>query len=661
MNRISATSEFAHKLLLAIGVACLACSTVAAENTGSKPAQASVITVRQNFEVSTADHNSPHDEVLIAAHPSDPRKLIACSMVDTMKLSQRKMHTVTYTSDDGGATWKIGPTISESGDPICEYGADGAAYFGAIGDSPWRDPAIDWFLQIYRSADNGAHWEGKGKFLSGDRPWLAFDRTSGPHHGRMYITYQARAGALDAQQSPAVSLDLVHSEDAGATFSYPRIYGVVSGKRLLHSLPTKLALLSDGTVVVSNWESLKKNAVADENEPAASWEGMPGSPTCEITVVLVPNDGWEKPKIAKAAEKYCSESATTRTVDSLAVDTQSSLFKDRIYIAWTDLRSGHSRIMFTYSPDRGATWTKARVIDDARSDLGHLPNNFMPTLAVNKAGIVGVTWYDRRDSPDNIGYTTRFSASLDGGETWLPSVKVAEQPARFSIEDAAVTMSGWVSGNDAESHGPMTLSVAGFPEFHGGDTAGLTAGADGTFHALWVDNRSGINEVYTAAIDVDATPAKHGSPDLSNLADLSDKIALDLIDLSYDDRNRTVTVEASLRNKGKEPVEGKFLLRVLSLSSDVGLVQLTNAENSVRGAGALFDFTSQVKGGVLKPDESSSTKKLVFHLDDVHLPKPDTSPSPNSAESINEVLGAQFVNMDVQVLGDESKTAASSH
>ncbi|HEY3929097.1 MAG TPA: sialidase family protein [Candidatus Koribacter sp.] len=647
-------------LFRAILVCFLVSQAFAAGPHESKPAStgslaSSVITVGKNFEVSTADHNSPHDEVLIAAHPSDPQKLVACSMVDTMKMAERKMHTVSYTSDDGGATWKIGPTIPESGDPICDYDPDGAAYFGAIGDSPRLDPAIDWFLQIYRSADNGAHWEAKGKFLSGDRPWLAFDRTSGPHHGRMYVTYQARAAALDTLLSPAVSLDLVHSDDSGATFSYPRVYGVLSGHRLLHSLPTKLALLSDGTVVVSNWESLKKSAIADENEPAASWEGMPGAPTCEIAVVLVSNDGWEKPKVAKATDKYCSESSTTRTVDSLAVDTQSGLFKDRIYLAWTDLRTGHARIMFTYSKDRGVTWTNARAIDDARSDLAHHPNNFMPTLAVNKSGIVGVTWYDRRDSPDNIGYTTRFSASLDGGETWLPSVKVAEQPARFRLEDAPVTMTGFVSGNDADSHGPITLSVSGSPEFHGGDTAGLTADAAGTFHALWVDNRSGTNEVYTAAITVNATPAQHGSPDLSNLADLSGKVALDMADLSYDDHTQTVTVEASLRNKSKDPVEGKFLLRVLSLSSDVGLIQVTGADNSVKGSGAVFDFTGSVKGGILKPDESSSTKKFVFHLDDVHIPKPDTSQSQASVNAINKVLAPQFVNMDIQVLGDEPK------
>ena len=147
---------------------------------------------------------------------------------------------------------------------------------------------------------------------------------------------------------------------------------------------------------------------------------------------------------------------------------------------------------------------------------------------------------------------------------------------------------------------------------------------------------------------------------MSELADISGKVALDLDDLSYDAGNQTITVDASLRNKSKEPVDGKFLLRVLSLSSDVGLVQVTNAENAITGAGALFDFSHAVQGGVLKPDASSAAKKLVFHLEDVHIPKPSTTPSPSPVNAVNKVLGPQFVNMDVQVLGNERQDDASA-
>jgi len=38
--------------------------------------------------------------------------------------------------------------------------------------------------------------------------------------------------------------------------------------------------------------------------------------------------------------------------------------------------------------------------------------------------------------------------------------------------------------------------------FMGGDTAGLAADASGIFHAAWVDNRSGVPQMWTAAISV---------------------------------------------------------------------------------------------------------------------------------------------------------------
>jgi len=108
----------------------LAASPGASEQSAGKAS----ITVGPNVEVSHADEANTHDEVLIATHPTDASQLVACSIVDMNRLSERKMHTVAYTSSDGGKTWTLGPEIPESGDPVCEFGPDGAVYFGAIGD-----------------------------------------------------------------------------------------------------------------------------------------------------------------------------------------------------------------------------------------------------------------------------------------------------------------------------------------------------------------------------------------------------------------------------------------------------------------------------------------------------------------------------------------------
>lgn len=645
-SRFVTTTEIALLFLLASGTS----GAQRHDGATAPPTRAAArIQVGPNTLVSRDDQQLHHEEVQVGTSPTDASQLVACSMVEGAKLSQRKLHTVSYISNDGGKVWKMGPQIPESGDPVCGYGPDGAVYFGAIGDSPSEDPAIDWHFKLFRSTDRGKTWEQKSNIVTGDRPWLAFDSTKGPNRGWLYLAYQSRAGVLDSQEKSAtVSLDLTHSADNGATWSLPHAYGVITARRLTHSIPTMMAPLSDGTLVISNWQNLKKRAVVDEDAPAASYPGMTGPATCEIAVVLVDPDGWKRPKTVKAADKYCAESPTMRTTDALAVDDHSEAFKDRIYLAWTDVRTGHGRIMFSYSADKGATWSKARVADDLGPGLAHAPDNFMPTLAVNKDGVVGLTWNDRRESPDNIGYVTRFSASLDGGETWLPSVRVAEQPTRFrqGLENGIV--GGYVAA-EGET-GPLTLHVSHFPGPMTGDTAGLQGDANGVFHAVWIDNRTGIDEIQTAPITVSGSVLKHGSSDLAALADISGRLAVDLSDIAYDAKTSVVTVQGSLRNKSKEPIRGRVAARVLSVTAENSAAVILNSDNGVDGAGAIFDFTPLLTDGVLPPEKSSKPRTLQFRLTSVRIPKLDEKETWKS-------LHVPLLDIDLIFLGEAPAAA----
>src|SRR6185437_6995454 len=88
--------------------------------------------------------------------------------------------------------------------------------------------------------------------------------------------------------------------------------------------------------------------------------------------------------------------------------------------------SGRCQVMVAHSDDKGKTWSKGVVVnDDYPRSNGKGPNDFMPVVAVNNRGVVGLMWYDRRDNPDDTGYWVRFSASYDGGETFAPSVRVS--------------------------------------------------------------------------------------------------------------------------------------------------------------------------------------------------------------------------------------------
>jgi hypothetical protein len=84
-----------------------------------------------------------------------------------------------------------------------------------------------------------------------------------------------------------------------------------------------------------------------------------------------------------------------------------------------------------------------------------------------------VTWYDTRDVPGGKGWNIRFGASLDGGRTWQRSIRVTEVETRTG--------------------GPADIP---------GDTAGLAASEGGRFHALWIDGRTRVRQVWTATITV---------------------------------------------------------------------------------------------------------------------------------------------------------------
>src|SRR5207253_3154623 len=90
----------------------------------------------------------------------------------------------------------------------------------------------------------------------------------------------------------------------------------------------------------------------------------------------------------------------TSGVPSIAADPGSKPFKDRVYAVWPDGRSGRQEILLSYSTDQGKTWSRPIVVNDDRPKGPTRPDHLMPTIAVNRDGVVGVAWYDRRDNPD---------------------------------------------------------------------------------------------------------------------------------------------------------------------------------------------------------------------------------------------------------------------
>src|SRR5207302_3639106 len=93
-------------------------------------------------------------------------------------------------------------------------------------------------------------------------------------------------------------------------------------------------------------------------------------------------------------------------LNQLAADPGSKAFKDRLYAAFPAIVDDRIQIQLSYSADKGKTWSKPTLVNDDRSPEkgGHGPDHLLPSVAVNKDGVVLVTWYDRRDAKDNLGW-----------------------------------------------------------------------------------------------------------------------------------------------------------------------------------------------------------------------------------------------------------------
>jgi hypothetical protein len=142
----------------------------------------------------------------------------------------------------------------------------------------------------------------------------------------------------------------------------------------------------------------------------------------------------------------------------------------------------------------------------------------------------------------------------------------------------------------------------------------MTASADGSFYPLWVDNRTGIPQAWTARVTVPGIAAVHGGGELADFKDVSGRIAVEMLNAEHDASAGTITATVRLRNRSHETIRGPFKLRALSLKSDIGDVAATNADNNIAGPGAVWDLSNAVRDGRLEPDQASTEKTLVFRI-----------------------------------------------
>jgi hypothetical protein len=422
-----------------------------------KPTQAEgVLRIGPGVRVSTANAAVFHTEVVLAADPADARRLAAASMYQQPSADPAAPKVVVYTSADGGMGWA--PALERTdtnptflADPAFAWGAGDSLFFVNI-----LAPSLSHLgkgqgcLQVVRSRDGGRTWGAMTTIHDHyDRPFLAMDNTGGKYQGRLYcLTHKG----------------LLASTDAGKSFGPLRSWARRPGYGPAGS--GNPVVLSDSTLVVLYNNSSKRETPEEQRRDPAQDR--------QYLAVRTSHDGGD----SFSDECVIADYQGAGFAQAVAAPAHTS-WSDRVFVVWqATLSGGRHGIYCASSRDGGKTFSKPVPLSEQSETEGDY-DAFVPSVAANKAGVVAVTWYDTRGLQRDEGWNVRIRASLDGGESWLPSVPVTDVSAPKDKK-----LRKRLRGREV------------------GHTAGLAADPDGVFHCLWVDNRSGVQQVYTAAVEI---------------------------------------------------------------------------------------------------------------------------------------------------------------
>jgi hypothetical protein len=621
------------------------------------------IVVGPNVWVSSAMPRAGHYEVTLAADPTDPDLLIAGSMV--WRTDKGVFHTAAYSSKDGGKSWRQTLYVDrglDTQDPAVAYGPNHTAYFVSWGnDSSW---AIRTLLRA--SPDGGTTWRSAKDIATLDREFISVDDTKGKYRGRVYINGQDNDHFYDVDSS--VSSIRVLRFDSLLRPMEPTHYISLAGHEI--SVPTNGIVASDGSYIAG--------FIEHDNPIGSASDSLRSAPNATLKIIKSVDGGARFGRsivVARLHDRFGELNVSS--IPCLAADVSpTSRVQGRLYAVWADRRSGRSEIWFARSEDRGEHWSAPlRVNDDEARTADSGPDDFRPLVSVNRAGVVGVMWYDRRDNPENTGWWVRFAASIDGGKTFSPSVRVSEAPLDLARDKEPVISALTRGGGHPHpllAGGPLRSDVVySHFNFVGGHTAGLAASADGLFHPVWVDNRTGVSQIYTASIRaadsngirapstiVARTPidtrshpvATSKSASDSALQNISQAVTLELSHVHYVEQDSLVTVDVALRNTSTDTLRGPFELHIRSLKSDLGEIRPLSVRAGPGTTGQIVVLSASSITS-LPPGGSLASKALTFHL--AH-PSHDLISKSDGARLVG--YGVTLVSLESDVFGRRAST-----
>lgn len=303
------------------------------------------------------------------------------------------------------------------GDPVVRATNSSTFYYASNALDSLSTGEVFSGISVSKSTNGGITWEGAVIAIEKDvdhlleKPWMA---VKSGLFDTIYITYTD----FDFSGNfPRTAIEFVKSTDGGVSWSTPVVIDEVFGDAFVQG--SQVTIGPNGEIYVA-WERYDADFVKRSIKFRKSTNG--GSTFGQKMKVS---------QVTHVGDSFSLQGNFRAFIDlqGLAVDSSGQATTGTIYITWHDGRNleqrdvfgidGHYRfadILLSKSSDRGSTWSvPVRVNNDPKTKKA---DQFMPAIAVDGFGSVGVLFYDRKYNLRNFLLGVTFARSINAGETW---------------------------------------------------------------------------------------------------------------------------------------------------------------------------------------------------------------------------------------------------
>ena len=359
-------------------------------------------------------------EPSIAVDPRDARHIVVAWQQDRFNSDGGANSNVIGVSRDGGRSFRevtvaglsrcTGGTDERASDPWVTIGPDGAVYLASLTFSEMPQNQViagPTELAVSRSDDGGLTW-GAPVYVApfdetyNDREQLVADPN---HPGVVYFAWVKRY-AVEGESGIEM---FSRSVDGGRTWS-PASVAYAPPPGMLTD-PTLLVVTPDGTLVnlimIANLSPFLPSAV-----PRIAWTVIAQRSTDM-------GQSWSHTSTIASVDPFPPiEPASGKIVRAYPLISTDVGPDGTVYVAWNDIPTptGGSRVLISKSADGALSWSPPAVVASSTGQV------FLPSVAVDRSGAVGVTYDDTRNS--TAGHLTTdvwLSRSNDGGAHWAES------------------------------------------------------------------------------------------------------------------------------------------------------------------------------------------------------------------------------------------------